>query len=98
MSGEKAGAASSWLIVIEADQEYRHVFGDVPHLQIHGKGVPLPSPLSAKTIDVLRSQGVPEQAIETGMLDIEALVQAGWNVSSALPDESEDASNDHIEP
>jgi hypothetical protein len=95
MSNREAEAKSYWLVTIEANPEYRSVFGEVPHLQIHSNCLPLPSPLSSETINALRSQGVPEQAIESGTLDIEALVQAGWNVSSALPTVSEDPSSDH---
>jgi hypothetical protein len=88
----EAEAKSYWLVKIESDREYGSVFGDLPHLQIHSNRLPLPSPLSAEAIDALRSQGVPEQAIKTGALDIDALVRAGWNVSSVLPSPSDDPS------
>ena len=95
INGGEVAAKSYWLVTIGQNQAYQPVFGDAPHLQIHSNGVPLPSPLSPETIKGLRAQGVPEQAIESGTLDIEALVRAGWNVSSALPSASEDPSSGH---
>lgn len=87
--GESAGRPC-WLITIGSNDEgYRSVLGETPHLQIHSNGLPLPSPLPPETIDALRSQGVPEEATQGGILDIEELVRAGWYVSSVLPEESD---------
>lgn len=84
---EGEARSSYWVVTIQSSRDgYRSVFGEAPHLQIHSNGLPLPSPLSPATIDAFRAQGVPEQAVAGGTLDIEELVRGGWNVSSVLPE------------